>query len=90
MTNRDELLAVAEEGWQPIASAPFQTVIEVRNPVMEKPCLVTRGYAHNGMVHPDTTFCTSVFTPDEFFPFPAGKLVCPTEWRAHTQEARKP
>jgi hypothetical protein len=67
--------------WKPIETAPWQTVIEVRNPVMKEPCLATRGYSHNGMVHPDTSFCTSVFTPRELFPTPAGNLVCPTEWR---------
>jgi hypothetical protein len=71
--------------WRPIKTAPFQTVIEVRNPQMQEPCLATRGYAHDGMVHPDTTFCTSVFTPHEFFPRPAGNLVCPTEWRPAAQ-----
>jgi hypothetical protein len=69
--------------WRPIETAPFQMVIEVRNEQMQRPCLATRGYAHNGMVHPNTTFCTSVFTPDPdgFFPTLAGNLVCPTEWR---------
>lgn len=75
-------------GWQPIKKAPFQTVIEVRNPVMKRPCLATRGYFCDGMVHPDTTFCTTVFTPDPkgFFPTPAGQMVCPTEWRLPEQE----
>ena len=67
--------------WQPIETAPFQTVIEVRNRVMKKPVLATRGYVYNGAVHPDTTNCTTVYTPDPFFPTPAGQLVCPTEWR---------
>jgi hypothetical protein len=70
--------------WQPITTAPFQTVIEVRNEQMRgRTVLATRGYTHNGMVHPDSTFCTSVFTPDPngMFPTPAGQLVCPTEWR---------
>ena len=71
-----------ERAWRPIKTAPYQTVIEVRNPVMREPCRATRGYAHNGMVHPDSTFCTSVFTPGD--PLPRaydGNLVCPTEWR---------
>lgn len=67
--------------WRPIKSAPYQTVVEVRNPQMEKPIRATRGYVVDGMVHPDRTFFTSVFTPDEFFPFRGGCLVCPTEWR---------
>lgn len=72
--------------WQPIETAPFQTVIEVRNPQMQEPCRATRGYTHNGMVHPDTTFCTSVFTPRKPLPTPAGYLVCPTEWRPFTEQ----
>lgn len=66
--------------WRPIKTAPWQTVIKVRNPQMQEPCLATRGYSHNGMVHPNNTFCTTVFTPREFFPTPAGQLCCPTEW----------
>jgi hypothetical protein len=71
-------------GWRPIGEAPFQTVIEVRNPQMESPCLATRGYAQDGMVHPDNTFCTSVWTPDPRcagLGFRAGQLVHPTEYR---------
>ena len=78
------------EGWQPIATAPFQQVIEVRNPQMKgRSVLATRGYVHNGMVHPDTTFCTTVFTPDPegLFPTPAGKLCCPTEWREPQEQS---
>jgi len=30
-----------EVKWQPISTAPFQTVIEVRNRVMDKPVLAT-------------------------------------------------
>lgn len=72
-----------QEDWQPIETAPFQTVVEVRNPQMSRPCLATRGYMTDIGVHPDDTFCTSVFTPDPdgFFPTPSGHLVCPTEWR---------
>lgn len=76
-------------GWQPISSAPWQAVIEVRNPQMGRPVLATRGYSHNGMVHPDNSFCTTVFTPDPdgFFPMPAGRLVCPTEWRRAPEQS---
>jgi hypothetical protein len=76
-----------EKGWRPIKYAPFQTVIEVRNPQMDKPCLATRGHATPAGVCADTTFCTTVFTPDPLFPRPAGRLCCPTEWR---HPARKP
>ena len=67
--------------WKPIKGAPYQTVIEVRNSLMEKPVRATRGFMTEIGVHPDDTFCTSVFTPDEFFPYPAGQLVCATEFR---------
>lgn len=66
--------------WKPISEAPYGKTILVRNKLMDSPVRATRGYVHNGSVHPDQTFCTSVFTPDEFFPFPSGKLVCPDEW----------
>lgn len=68
--------------WKPIADCPWQTVVEVRNELMEKPVRATRGYTTEVGVHPDTTFFTSVFTPDpSFLPTPAGHLVCPTEFR---------
>ena len=72
--------------WQPIGTAPFQKVIWVRNPRMEKPVKATRGYVNELGVHPDDTFCTSVFTNDKFFPFRSGQLVVPTEWREATEE----
>lgn len=67
--------------WQPIEDCPWQTIVHVRNPQMEKPVRATRGYMTELGVHPDLTFCTSVYTDDEFFPIPAGKLICPTEFR---------
>jgi len=76
--------------WQPIETAPFQIVIEIRNPQMDEPCLATLGYVHNGAVHPDTTFCTTVYTPHRFFPTPSGRLACPTEWRLPLPKAPKP
>lgn len=74
-------------GWRPISSAPFGKVIEVRNSQMDHPCLATRGYVRNGMVHENTKFCTTVFTPspDGLFPTPSGQLVCPDEWRPAEQ-----
>ena len=66
--------------WKPISDAPYGKTILVRNKQMDKPVRATRGYVHNGSVHPDQSFCTSVYTPGQFFPFPAGKLVCPDEW----------
>ncbi|MBB5040848.1 hypothetical protein [Shinella fusca] len=66
--------------WRPIDTAPYGQTILVRNRLFGKPVRATRGYVHDGAVHPDQTFFTSVYTPDDFFPFPAGKLVCPDEW----------
>lgn len=80
ITSEDDMAKQSGE-WQPIESAPFRKVIEVRNPQMEKPVLATRGYADENGVHPDLTFCTSVYTPDDMFPTRAGMLVCASEWR---------
>jgi len=68
-------------GWKPIESAPYGEVVEVRNELMEEPCRATRGYIWNGKVHANQNFFTSVYTPHQYFPTPAGQLVCPTEWR---------
>ena len=74
-----------ERPWKPIKSAPFQTVVEVRNPAMDQPVLATRGYMTERGMHSDTTFFTSVYTPDKsgfgILAMQAGCLVCPTEWR---------
>lgn len=67
--------------WKPVASAPYGEVLEVRNEQMEAPCLATRGYVYNGAVHQNNKFFTTVYTPDRYFPTPAGHLCCPTEWR---------
>lgn len=67
--------------WKPVKSCPWQTVVEVKNDQMDKPCLATRGYVYNGRVHPNQEFFTTVYTPDRFFPTPAGQLCCPTHWR---------
>lgn len=76
--------------WKSISSAPYGKTIQVRNKLMDRPVLATRGYVMNGAVHPDQTFCTSVYTPDQFFPFPAGKLVCPDEWTELEETASNP
>ena len=68
-------------GWKPISSAPWGRVVEVRNEMMDEPCLATRGYVYNGAVHENRKFFTTVYTPHDYFPTPAGRLVCPTEWR---------
>ena len=70
------------KNWQPIETAPWQTVVWVRNNLMEHPVKATRGFSHNGAVCEDTGLFTSVYTPDPkgFFPTPSGQLVCPDEW----------
>lgn len=67
--------------WQPIETAPYRRVLEVKNDSMDKPVLATRGYVCDGAVHEDQRFFTSVYTYDKHFPFPSGVLVCPTHWR---------
>lgn len=72
---------MTEQQWFPIDSAPYGKVLLVRNNLTRTPVRATRGYVHNGAVHADQTFFTSVYTPDyEGMFFPAGRLVCPTEW----------
>lgn len=66
--------------WKPAETAPYGKVVWIRNPQMEEPCKATRGYVHNGMVHENQLFFTTVYTPHPFFPTFAGKLACPTEW----------
>lgn len=79
---RKEAKAVLDNAqWQPIETAPYQEVIEVRNQEMDKPVRATRGFQTEKGAHPVLTYCTSIYTPDELFPFPAGRMVCPTEWR---------
>lgn len=69
-----------ELDWKPAETAPYGEIVLVRNPVMEKPVRATRGYAPGGVVNPDPLLFTSAWTPDKYFPIPAGQLVCPTEW----------
>ncbi|MDP1702561.1 MAG: hypothetical protein Q8L53_16610 [Aestuariivirga sp.] len=65
-----------------IKKAPWQKVIWVKNDVMKKPILATRGYTSEFGVCADDTFFTSVLTSlDRFTTMPAGRLVCPTKWR---------
>lgn len=70
--------------WQPIETCPWQTVVYVRNEQMDFPVKATRGYAdpETGIVSGDPNLFTTHFTPDPdgFFPVPAGRLACPTEW----------
>lgn len=66
--------------WKPIKSAPWQKVIWVKNDLMENPVKATRGYMTETGVHPDTSFCTTVYTPDKYFPTPAGRMCCPSHW----------
>ncbi|GEM_PF-2769641 len=77
-------IAAGELVWQPIKTAPFREVVWVRNPVMDEPILATRGYVTERGVHPDDTFFTTAYTPHQYFPTPAGRLCCPTEWAKRT------
>jgi hypothetical protein len=72
---------MTENEWQPIETAPFGEVLEVKNDQMDEPCLASRGYVSRGMVNPNFDLFTSIYTPDPFFPTPAGRLVCPKVWR---------
>lgn len=70
--------------WQPIETAPYGKVVEVRNDCMKFSVRATRGYVvpETGFVHENqnyfTTQCTKI---DEFEFMGAGKLACPSEWR---------
>ncbi|MGB0410170.1 MAG: hypothetical protein ACPGFA_01170 [Pikeienuella sp.] len=66
--------------WQPIETAPYGKIVWIKNDMMENPVLATRGYTHNGAVHEDQSFFTTVYTPDRFFPTPAGNLAVPNVW----------
>jgi len=83
MTNPELAPDMPEEKWNDdISAAPYGKVLEVKNEQMESFVLATRGYCRDdGSVHEDQGFFTSVFTPDKFFPMPAGRLVIPTKWR---------
>ena len=69
--------------WQPMETAPYQTVIEVRNSTMKEPVQATRGYNTEAGVHPDQSFCTSVLTmgEDGLLLMPSGNLICADKWR---------
>ena len=76
----------------PVATAPWGEIVWVKNLQMISPCLATRGYVYNGMVHPDHTFFPSVYTPDpQGFPigFPGGALVVPTHWMPRANGGEK-
>jgi hypothetical protein len=75
-----------EREWKPIETAPYETTLWVRNPVMVRPIKATRGYAPDGIVNPDTSLFTSMFTNERYFPMPGGRLVCPTEWTECTPD----
>lgn len=68
--------------WEPIATAPFQTVILVKNRLMDQPVKATRGYQAESGVCEDTTLFTGVYTPGGILgPLCRdGQLICPDEW----------
>jgi hypothetical protein len=60
--------------WQPIETAPWQTIVEVRNSVMAKyneTAMGTRGYANKSGVSPHSSYFTGT----------DGTLIVATEWR---------
>ena len=68
--------------WQPIKTAPQDgTVIWLKNDCMDDPVkghwgeLWIDGERHEKLVW------VSDWTPQEFFHFPLGRLVCPTVWK---------
>lgn len=71
---------MTEREWLPAETAPYKKVIWVRNSLMERPVKALRGFAPDGVVNPDASLFTSLFTNDRFFPTPGGRLVCPTQW----------
>lgn len=71
--------------WQPIETAPKDgTVVRLRNSLMTDPEYV-RGHfgelvlAATGQAASEPQW-VSDWTPDDMFPFPAGRLICPDEW----------
>lgn len=72
--------------WRPIATAPWQTTVLVKNDIMDEPVRATRGYQTKSGTHPNKDFFTSVYTPDKYFPMPSGHLVCPTVWKPLSDE----
>ena len=73
------------DDWQTdITQAPYQKPLWVKNSLMDRPLLGTRGYAKNGVVYPDQSLFTVMADPlagDSLFRHRRGGLVCPTEWQ---------
>jgi hypothetical protein len=72
----DHALALSEN-WHPVETAPWQTLVEVRNELMDEPCVASRGFVYKGMVHPN----------QNYFSTRSGHLVCPTEWRPIAEQS---
>ena len=82
------------DDWQTdITQSPYQKPLWVKNSLMDRPLLGTRGYAKNGVVYPDQSLFTVMADPlagDSLFRHRRGGLVCPTEWQfAVPREARQ-
>ena len=73
------------DDWQTdITQSPYQKPLWVKNSLMDRPLLGTRGYAKNGVVCPDQSLFTVMADPlagDSLFRHRRGGLVCPTEWQ---------
>ena len=73
------------DDWQTdITQSPYQKPLWVKNSLMDRPLLGTRGYAKNGVVYPDQSLFTVMADPlagDSLFRHRRGGLVCPTEWQ---------
>ena len=73
------------DDWQTdITQSPYQKPLWVKNSLMDRPLLGTRGYAKNGVVCPDQSLFTVMTDPlagDSLFRHRRGGLVCPTEWQ---------
>ena len=73
------------DDWQTdITQSPYQKPLWVKNSLMDRPLLGTRGYANDGVVCPDQSLFTVMDDPlagDSLFRHRRGVLVCPTEWQ---------
>lgn len=67
--------------WNTIETCPWMKPVLVKNDIMDRPVIATRGYVSNGAVNPDRNLFTLVKDTDEVMPLQKGSLVCPTVWK---------